>query len=198
MELKMKTSLEQIIGQKAASNLLAADVNLEYLTNMADPVGFLSQHGVSSSRANHLLAALALHEELNRHVPLDETSIDTPLAAYRLFGSLKFLKHEETHVAFLNSRKEVIAYEEMFRGGLGLCVIDPRVIWERALAHKAIAVIMAHNHPSGTPYPSQQDLLITERCAKVGQLLQIELVDHLVLTRTGYHSIRESHTHIWD
>ena len=193
----MMNSLERIIGRKAASALLAADVNLEYLTNMADPVGFLTQHGVVAGRAEHLLKALALHEELNRHVPMDGTSIDTPLAAYRLFGSLKFLKHEETHVAFLNSRKEVIAYEKMFRGGLGLCVIDPRVIWERALAHKAIAVIMAHNHPSGTPYPSKQDLLITEKCVKVGELLQIELVDHIVITRTGYHSIRESHTHIW-
>jgi DNA repair protein RadC len=84
-------------------------------------------------------------------------------------------------VAFLDAQYRLLAFEELFRGGISSTEVHPREIVRRALAHNAAAVILAHNHPSGASEPSQADRLLTARIAETLNLFGVRVLDHLIV-----------------
>ena len=91
------------------------------------------------------------------------------------------LPHEVFTVVFLNTRHRIMAIEEMFRGTIDGATVHPREVAKRALELNAAAVILAHNHPSGTPDPSRQDIALTRRLGQALALLDIRVLDHFVI-----------------
>lgn len=91
------------------------------------------------------------------------------------------LEHEVFGVLFLNSKHKVIAFEAMFRGTVDGASVHPREVVKAALRHNASAVILSHNHPSGSPEPSQADEAITRRLRDALALVEIRVLDHLIL-----------------
>ncbi|MFV8913641.1 RadC family protein [Serratia fonticola] len=108
--------------------------------------------------------------------------LSTPQAV-RQFLSLKLaLREQETFaVVFLDSQLQVISYEELFHGTISETSVYPREIAKAALKHNAARVILSHNHPSGVPEPSLADRNVTERSVKALELLDIQVLDHLVI-----------------
>lgn len=94
-------------------------------------------------------------------------------------------------ILFLNQANQVFGYTLISEGGLTTTDVDVRVILQAALLTNSVAIILAHNHPSGNMKPSQQDIEITQQVKKAAKLMRIEVLDHLILTGTGYYSFTD-------
>ncbi len=107
-------------------------------------------------------------------------------------AEMKGLRDEQFRTIFLNAQNEVIADEVIQEGTVDQSVVYPRKVMERALYHKASALIFVHNHPSGHPRPSKDDVLLTDTLRKAAQSLQIKVHDHLIISKDGYFSFLEA------
>ena len=127
------------------------------------------------------------------HPALTAGTMKTPGDAAALFGPL--LRHEIVEVCgllCLSTRLDVLAYHELSRGSLQSTIVHPRDVFRTALLANAASVIVAHNHPSGDVQPSPEDRAVTQQLAQAGQLLGIDLADHLIVgTRGTFYSFRE-------
>jgi DNA repair protein RadC len=94
-------------------------------------------------------------------------------------------------VLLLNARHECVAVETVSIGSLNASIVHPREVFRPAVLASAASIICAHNHPSGDPEPSEEDLSITRRLAQVGELLGIGLLDHVIVAKRGVVSLRE-------
>ena len=105
--------------------------------------------------------------------------------------SMKGLANEEFHMLFLNSQNKFIKEEVLKTGTVDRAVVFPRNVVERALYHHAVSVIIAHNHPSGSIKPSQEDRLITKAIKSALKTVDIALLDHIVIGGTQFFSFKE-------
>ncbi len=109
--------------------------------------------------------------------------------AFEYLQGMAYSKKEQLRGLYLNSRRELIHDEVISVGSLTANIVHPREIFEPALHHGAVAVIIAHNHPSNDPTPTPPDLAVTEQIAAAGDLLGISLLDHLIVTTDSFRSI---------
>ena len=113
------------------------------------------------------------------------------LDAFQHFYAYFSWTQEEVHIVALNAGKVPVATELLFRGTADFCLFHPRDVFRFLFKHNASTFIIAHNHPSGDPTPSFQDILITKKLNQAARLFQIELIDHLILTEKSYVSLKE-------
>lgn len=141
--------------------------------------------GIGQAKAIGLKAAFALAARLARS-EAEARSIDTPEDVSRLLGEeMRLLDYESVRVICLNTKHKVLAVEEVTRGTLNESLFHPREAYRPALSRQAHAVILVHNHPSGSTSPSDADIQVTRRMKQAGELLQIELLDHVILGAPG-------------
>lgn len=107
-----------------------------------------------------------------------------------LIASMGSLPEERLRILFLDPARGLIADEEFQRGSLAQLAIYPRTIFRRALEHNAASIILVHNHPSGSPEPSRQDIAITRDIADAARRLGITLHDHIIIGGSGHRSMR--------
>lgn len=101
-------------------------------------------------------------------------------------------QHQELFVVlFLNRQHVIVAEEIMFKGGVSATIVDAKVIFKAACAHLASSIIVAHSHPSGNLQPSESDKKITQSLVQAGKLLDIQVLDHLIITGEGYFSFAD-------
>ena len=113
-------------------------------------------------------------------------------AAAALMTLLQDEPAEVFAILCLTTKYQVIAYHEVGRGTLDSVAINPREVFKAALLANAAAIVAAHNHPSGDPTPSPDDLLITRRLAAAGELMGIPVLDHIIVGDDRYYSFKES------
>lgn len=177
----LRTGLPGCSALDLARELLAAFGGLRPLLE-ADQQQFCRHKGLGDAKYVQLQATLELArrhmaESLSRHDVLDE-----PAAVRRyLLARLRDRRNEVFAVLFLDSRHRVIACEELFQGSIDSASVHPRVLVQRALAHNAAAVILAHNHPSGLAEPSRSDELITGQIVAALRLVEVRVLDHFVV-----------------
>lgn len=148
-------------------------------------------HGIGAAKAVQLKAAAELARRVamatNGHRPL----VDSVEAAAALVRPALLDKQKEHVVALLlDSRHHLIRLSAVAVGSLSASLVHPREVFKEAIAASAAAVIVAHNHPSGDPHPSAQDIRLTRRLAQAGAVLGIEVLDHLILGAEGVVSLR--------
>jgi len=149
--------------------------------------------GVGSAKASQILAAV----ELGRRIALTDRShryrIQQPEDVSRLLmEDLRFLQKEKFCVLLLNTKHEVTAIEEVSIGSLNASIVHPREVFKPAIKKSSAALILAHNHPSGDPSPSQEDIKVTQRLIDTGQLVGIRVLDHVIIGDNLFVSLRES------
>jgi DNA repair protein RadC len=146
------------------------------------PIGELTRiKGIGEAKAIELKAAFALAARLNRS-EAESRAIDTAEDVAALLGDeMRLLDYESVRVVCLNTKHKVLAVEEVTRGTLNESLFHPREAFRPALARQAHAVILVHNHPSGDPRPSEADRHVTRQMKQAGELLRIELLDHVIL-----------------
>lgn len=104
---------------------------------------------------------------------------------------LRFKKQEHFVVILLDAKNQVIFKKTVFIGSLNACLVHPREIFRLALLKSAAAIIVAHNHPSGDPTPSGEDVRVTDRLTEVGKQIGIDVLDHLIIGDGRYYSFKE-------
>lgn len=147
--------------------------------------------GIGLAKAARLKAAV----ELGRRLAADvrrRPQVKSPAdAAALLMEDMRYLDQEQFRIALLNVKNQVMAVETVSVGGLSSSPVHPREIFKRAIKRSAAAIILAHNHPSGDPTPSREDIEVTRRLKDAGTLLGIEVLDHIVIGDNRYVSFRE-------
>lgn len=140
-----------------------------------------------------LRAAISLNRLIQGEKLAGQRMIDSPSACFPLLvACIGHVTREHFLVLFLSVRKQLIAYETLFQGDVASAAVYPRVVAERALAHQACSVIVAHNHPSGALEPSRADIDVTHRLRKALATLDIELDDHVVVAGARCFSLRQA------
>ena len=112
------------------------------------------------------------------------------IAAYYM-EDMRYYRQEHLKLLMLNTRSRLIGESEISRGTVNMSVISPRELFIEALQKNAVYIILLHNHPSGDPMPSREDILVTQRIREGGSLLGIELLDHLIIGDNCYVSLAE-------
>jgi DNA repair protein RadC len=149
--------------------------------------------GIGEAKATRILAALDLGrravEEEREGRPRVRCAADV-YALVRL--SLRDLHHEEFHVVLLNTQNEVIRSLQVTRGTLDASLVHPREVFRSAISEAAASVILVHNHPSGDPTPSAEDRAVTRQLREAGEIIGIEVLDHVIVGERRYVSFAES------
>ena len=149
-------------------------------------------HGVGSSKAVHILAAIELGKRLHKKKEKTETYINSPEDVFNEVKEIGSYKKEYFVALYLDARKKLIEKEIISIGTLNASLVHPREVFEPAVRLLAAQVIVAHNHPSGDTKPSREDRLITSKLKEAGDLLGIELADHIIITKKDYFSFNNS------
>jgi DNA repair protein RadC len=154
--------------------------------------------GIGRDKAATLVAAFALARRMEQERREESPVLDNPVTVVNFIRESNRLKSVEAfQVLLLNTRKKLIRVEEISEGTLDTLLVHPREVFRAAIAANAAAVILVHNHPSGDPTPSEADIKVTRDIIRAGQLLKIEVVDHIILGRAtaerakDYSSLRE-------
>lgn len=149
-------------------------------------------NGIGEARAVTLVAALELGRRRHGTENLVKTRLTSSgqLAAF-LKASLKDYPYEVFAIVFLNKSNKVKHFEVISKGGINHTIVDPRIIFLKALEVQATSMVLCHNHPSGSLRPSRADEEITARLKSAGKLLDIEVVDHLIVSDEGYYSFAD-------
>ena len=177
--------LAQEIMNKAGNNL----IELSKFTVHDLTSGF---KGVGNAKAISIIAALELGKRRLMEQALEKKKITCSKDAYDILTPfLTDLYTEEFRILLLDRANKVIANLSIGQGGFSGTVADPKKIFKEALAHSASGIILAHNHPSGNPKPSEHDLKLTKRLTKVGADLEINVLDHIIVVNDGYYSFSD-------
>lgn len=156
------------------------------------PSYFYEKRGLGKAKYAALKAAIELGKRyVEEEITLGEIVNNTQATKKFLHHRLKDYTHEVFACLFLNTHYQVIVFEELFHGTLNESVVYPREVVKRALAHNAAYVILAHNHPSGNPCPSQSDEDITIMLKKALALVNIDVIDHIIVGNRECFSLSE-------
>ncbi len=161
-----------------------ADASVEQLASV---------RGVGPAKAVQLKAAIELARRLAKQASTERPLIDSAEAAAALiWPELCHKKKEHVVALLLDNRHRLIRLSRISVGSLSASLVHPREVFAEAIAASAAALILAHNHPSGDPAPSEHDLTLTTRLVEAGRLLGIEVLDHLILATGGTVSLKAS------
>ncbi len=149
-------------------------------------------------KAETLVAALSMSTIAESEHARSE-ALDSPESVYRACADLKLFNQEVLRVILLDTRQRLITMIDVTKGGLNESLAYPRDIFRPVIAHSAYSFILAHNHPSGDPSPSEADLRLTRRLHEAARILQIQMLDHVIIgqpmnNRQAYFSFKEAGT----
>jgi DNA repair protein RadC len=158
----------------------------------ADLHDLQAQHGMGPAKAAQLKAALEIGERLRKATFDDKPAIHSPGdAADILLHSMSALEQEELRVLLLDTRNRILGTETVYRGSLNSSQVRVGEMFKAAIRRNAASVIIAHNHPSGDPTPSPEDIAVTRAFVQAGKLLDIEVLDHLIIAMNRWISLKE-------
>jgi DNA repair protein RadC len=154
--------------------------------------------GIGRDKAVTLVAAFALAHKMAKELQDESPVLDTPEAVVNLLRARNLLLGvEQLQVLLLNTRRRLIRVETVTDGTIDTLLVHPREVFKSAIAANAAGIVLAHNHPSGDPTPSEADIKVTRDLIRAGQLLKIDVLDHVIIGRAtperpkDYVSLRE-------
>jgi DNA repair protein RadC len=191
-----------ILISSGTRNKSAVDLGRELLAvadNNLNSLGKLSiadlrkLHGIGKARAVTIAAALELGRRRNLSESPESMQIKCSGDVALIFRPLlSDLPHEEFWILFLNRSNRVIGRMKLSQGGVSGTVTDVRMIMKKAIEYLASGIIVCHNHPSGNLNPSEADSKITQKIKEAGSLMDIQLLDHLIISDKDYYSFADN------
>jgi len=150
------------------------------------------EKGIGPAKVTQIKAALELGRRLLVASPQERPQVRSPAdAANLLMLEMSLLAQEQMRVILLDSKNRVLAIPTIYQGSLNTSLIRVGELFREAIRQNCAAIIVVHNHPSGDPTPSPEDVLVTKQIVEAGKLLDIEVLDHLVIGRQRYVSLKE-------
>jgi DNA repair protein RadC len=154
--------------------------------------------GIGRDKAATLVAAFALAKRMEQERREESPVLDNPATVVDFMRETNRLKNVESfQVLLLNTRKRLVRVEDISQGLLDTILVHPREVFRAAITANAAGIVLLHNHPSGDPTPSEADIKVTRDLIRAGQLLKIEVMDHVIIGRAtserqkDYVSLRE-------
>lgn len=193
-ELTEQELLGLLIGEKkeefVAEHLMETFDNLPDLLLHAAEEELLQVKGIGPSRVKQLLAVSELIRRLNS-TPKTIKAIKSPFDVQEACRDMRYLKKEHFRIILLNTKNHIISMDDVSIGTLNASLVHPREVFILAVKKAVSSIVLVHNHPSGDPYPSQEDLLITKRLIESGNILGIKIIDHVVIGDGSFYSFNE-------
>lgn len=176
---------------RLAERLLIQFKDLAGLARASIPE-LMTVHGIGEAKAVEIKAALEIGRRLLATAPQEKPRVSSPAdAANLLMSEMMFLEKEHLKLVLLDTRNNVLGTPTIYVGSLNTSVIRVAELFRAAIRENAAAFIVAHNHPSGDPSPSPEDIRVTRQLAQAGKLLDIEVLDHVIIGHQRYVSLKE-------
>jgi DNA repair protein RadC len=151
-----------------------------------------SINGIGSAKAIQILAAVEIGRRISNLSYNDRYVIRSPEdGANYVMNDMRFLSQEHFVCLYLNTKNQVIHKQTIFIGSLNASIVHPREVYREALKRSAASIIALHNHPSGDPTPSREDIEVTKRLVECGKIIGIDLLDHLIIGENKFVSLKE-------
>jgi DNA repair protein RadC len=183
LAILLRTGMKGVSAIQIAEQLLQKFGTLDALAR-ASLKELAQVKGVGRDKAIALKSAFTLAQRMAKEMRGEAPMLDTPERIAELLREENRLYEVETFQSvLLNSRRRLIRVEQVSQGTLDTILVHPREVFRGAIAANASAVVLVHNHPSGDPTPSEADIKATRDLIRAGQLLKIELLDHVILGR---------------
>jgi len=148
--------------------------------------------GIGEAKAISIIAALEIGRRRNDAETVTPEFIKGSKDAYNFIKRhLVDLNHEEFWIILTARSQKIITKELISRGGMSNTVIDPKIIFSLALQHQASHIVLVHNHPSGNLKPSHNDIILTKNLVSAGNMLEIRVIDHLIISDNGFYSFAD-------
>ena len=189
-----------IILRTGSANRSAVNVAEELIATYKDLRGLAkasvaeiaSCYGIGPAKAVQLKAAFELGRRVLTSNPVQQPSIRTPQDIFDLLkASFQDLDREHFKVVHLNTKNQVLKIETTAIGILSSSPVHPREVFKEAVKMSSAGLVLAHNHPSGDPTPSKDDLLLTSRLREAGEIMGIAVIDHVIFGDNRYISLKE-------
>ncbi len=152
----------------------------------------MSVKGIGEAKAVQILAAIELGRRVLSKQEEERYTIRSPKdAASYMMTELSGLEQEHFVALFLNVKNEILHKQTIFIGGLNSSIVHPRELFKEAVKRAAASIIVMHNHPSGIPDPSPEDIEVTKRLVDAGRIIGIEVIDHIIIGNFNFVSLKE-------
>lgn len=170
------------IIEKAKSVRGLADLTLEDLTSIK---------GIGPAKAAKIYAALELSRRISKSRGVSEYKVDSPESIANIYmEELRYLKKEVVKLLLLDTKGAIVGDVLLSEGSLNASIVHPREVYREAIIRSANKLIIVHNHPSGDPSPSEQDIQITKRLQDAGLIMGVDLLDHIIIGDGEFNSLR--------
>jgi len=191
LAILLRTGTKQESAILLAARILHECGNLQGLVDIS--INELTAiRGIGPAKAIQLKAGIELGLRLSKSRSDKLRTVRKPAdAAETVMEELRYLKKEHFMCLFLNTKNHIIAQETLSVGTLNASLVHPREVFRAAIKCSSASIICVHNHPSGDPTPSPEDVTLTKRLQEAGELVGIELLDHLIIGDNRYISLKE-------
>ena len=174
-----------------AQRLLSTFGNIKAISE-ASLEELIKVKGIGLAKASQIKAVFELSKRQDLEMELKDFDIKDPQTIVKAIrAGMKDKAKEHFKLILLNSRNKIIGISTISIGTLNANLVHPREVFKEAIIHNASSVVLAHNHPSGDPEPSEADLEITKRLIEAGKIMGIDVLDHIIITKTGFMSFKE-------
>jgi len=191
LAILLRTGTKNQSALQMAHYILQETEGLKFLNEMTIEE-LMTIKGIGRSKAIQLLASMELGKRMARKPLTKISAIYSPedCVAF-LSAEMKHLTQEHFVVIFLDTKNYVIGKKTIFIGSLNKAIVHPREVFKEAIKRSSASIICAHNHPSGDPTPSEQDIGLTHRLYEAGELIGIKVLDHLIIGDEQFVSLKE-------
>lgn len=177
--------------QLAEEVILYNPTGLKFLTNCV-PEELTKIYGIGEAKACQIIAGVELGKRVSSRLNDKRISLNNPEnVALHFMEDMKCYTKEHFKSLMMNTKLEIIAEETIAIGSLNFTMIHPREVFSKAVKNSSASIILVHNHPSGNPMPSKDDINITNRLIEAGEILGIKVLDHIVIGDGVYVSLKE-------
>lgn len=197
LAILLRVGMKGISAVQMGQRLLYLFEGLEGLQRVTFPE-LCQVDGVGPAKAAQIKAAIELGGRIASKQPGDRVVITSPQdVADQVQYRMVSLEQEELWVLLLDSRNHLIRTEQLYRGSLNSSSVRPAEIFKSGIRHNAASLIIVHNHPSGDPSPSPEDIQLTRMLIEAGTMLEMPILDHVIVGARGVSSIKSLHPELW-
>ncbi|MDW5549927.1 RadC family protein [Methanosarcina sp.] len=160
--------------------------------SLANISRLMQVHGVGKAKAAQIAAVFELARRLETFVEEPKRKVCSPKDVYTLmYPKMREQKKEKFITLCLDTKNQILREEVVSIGSLNASIVHPREVFKSALMESSASVIMVHNHPSGDPSPSREDIMVTEKMVEGGKILGIDVLDHIIIGEGRYVSLKD-------
>lgn len=189
--LPEETLLSEFVAPEAAKQLIAEYASIYNILQHTSEQQLAGITGIGKAKLRKLACIKAVIQRMEQERKKQIQKISNPQDAADYCFDMQDLRQEEFRALLLNTKNKILAQKKIFLGTVNFSLVSPREVFHAAVQHMAATIIVLHNHPSGDPSPSQEDKESTKQLVRAGKILNIPIIDHIIIGKSGYFSFKE-------